>query len=56
MMNVLTIRPPAAATPACTLAMTAATSPRTMIMYLPEQMDRESNSSVSAAFSIASAI
>ena len=44
----------AAAIPADTAACTAATSPRTITMYLPEQMERDSTRSTSAAFSIAS--
>ena len=40
--------------PAATAACTAATSPRTITMYLPEQMVRDSTRSTSAAFSIAS--
>ena len=43
-----------AAMPAATAASTAATSPRTITMYFPEQMERDSTSSTSAAFSIAS--
>jgi len=41
-------------TPADTDASTAPTSPRTITMYLPEQMDRESSRSTSAAFSMVS--
>ena len=37
-----------------TLAFTAPTSPRTITMYLPEQMDRERSSSTAAAFSMVS--
>ena len=40
--------------PASTAASTAATSPRTITMYLPEQMVRASSKSTSAAFSMAS--
>src|SRR5919108_1174367 len=40
--------------PAETLASIAATSPRTITMYFPEQMDRERISSTAAAFSMAS--
>ena len=40
--------------PPATLASTAPTSPRTITMYLPEQMERDSSSSTAAAFSIAS--
>ena len=45
----------AALIPAETAACTAATSPRTITMYLPEQMERDSTRSTSAAFNIASA-
>src|ERR1022692_1867904 len=40
--------------PAETAACTAATSPRTITIYLPEQMERERTNSTLAAFSIAS--
>src|ERR1035438_10361424 len=40
--------------PEATAACTAPTSPRTITMYLPEQMERASTSSTSAAFSMAS--
>ncbi len=40
--------------PAETLACTAPTSPRTITMYLPEQMERDSSKSTSAAFNMAS--
>src|ERR1035437_6121270 len=41
-------------TPAATAACTAATSPRTITMYFPEQIERDSPTSTSAAFNIAS--
>ena len=41
--------------PAATEASTAATSPRTITMYLPEQMERDNIISTSEAFNIASA-
>src|SRR5579863_1844905 len=40
--------------PAETAACTAATSPRTITMYLPEQIERDSTRSTFAAFNIAS--
>jgi hypothetical protein len=40
--------------PAATAACTAATSPRTITIYLPEQIERDSTTSTSAAFNIAS--
>ena len=43
-----------ALTPAETAACTAPTSPRTITMYLPEQIERASTISTAAAFSIAS--
>ena len=43
-------------TPDETAACTAETSPRTITMYLPEQIDRESSRSTAEAFSIASAV
>src|ERR1035441_6855031 len=41
-------------TPAATAACTAATSPRTITMYFPEQIERDSTTSTFAAFNIAS--
>src|SRR6185369_3638494 len=40
--------------PEATAACTAATSPRTITMYFPEQIERDSTTSTSAAFNIAS--
>jgi hypothetical protein len=50
----ITEKPPACV-PASIAAPTAATSPRTSTMYLPEQIVRARTSSTSAAFNIASA-
>src|ERR1035437_3728320 len=41
-------------TPAATAACTAATSPRTITMYFPEQIERDSTTSTFAPFNIAS--